>query len=217
MPRARLTLTIPEGVWIGDLTRSHPETSFRILAALADEEAGVGLVEISGPDTGTVLRELREEPEVVDVSVLKDGEGEALVQFETTLPLLLFPMQGSGTPLELPFTIEAGKAEWNVTAPRDRLSALGDQLREFGISFEVAYIHQEFESEQLLTDQQSSLVRAAVDRGYYDTPRTCSLTELADELGMAKSTCSEMLHRAEGKIIKEFLAESQPSVPAERA
>ncbi|MFB6169850.1 MAG: helix-turn-helix domain-containing protein [Haloarculaceae archaeon] len=217
MPRARLTLTIPEGVWIGDLTRAHPETAFRILAALADEDAGVGLVEITGPETAAVLDDLRTEPEVVDVSVLKDGDGEALVQFETTLPLLLFPMRGSGTPLELPFTIEAGRAEWNVTAPRDRLSALGDQLREFGISFEVAYIHQEFESEDLLTDGQGSLVRAAVERGYYDTPRTCSLTELADELGMAKSTCSEMLHRAEGKIIKQFLEESTREAAVERA
>lgn len=46
---------------------------------------------------------------------------------------------------------------------------------------------------------------AAVEAGYYDTPRTCTLTELADEVGLAKSTCSEILHRAEEIIVKEFI------------
>jgi predicted DNA binding protein len=49
------------------------------------------------------------------------------------------------------------------------------------------------------------LLRTAVERGYYDTPRRCTLTELAEALDMAKSTCSETLHRAEGKITKQFL------------
>ena len=38
MPRANLTLTIPEGVWIGDVSRAHPTATFRILAALARDE-----------------------------------------------------------------------------------------------------------------------------------------------------------------------------------
>jgi len=43
------------------------------------------------------------------------------------------------------------------------------------------------------------------DHPYYDTQREVSLSELANEFGIAKSTCSEVLHRAEGKIVKEFL------------
>jgi len=59
----------------------------------------------------------------------------------------------------------------------------------------------------LLTDRQRELLLAAVDAGYYDTPRECSLTDLATELDMAKSTVSETLHRAEGTIIEEFVAD----------
>jgi hypothetical protein len=43
--------------------------------------------------------------------------------------------------------------------------------------------------------------------GYYDTPRDCPLTELADELEIAKSTCSGTLHRAEETIVKRFVAQ----------
>ncbi|MFB6135451.1 MAG: helix-turn-helix domain-containing protein [Halobacteriaceae archaeon] len=217
MPRARLTLTIPDGVWIGDVSRSHPDATFRVLAALADDDVGVGLVEVTAPDLAGALADLRAADEVAEVTPLQHRDDEALVQFETTMPLLLFPMQGSGTPLEMPFTIEDGEAEWEVTAPRERLAALGDQLREFDIPFDVAFVRQELSEEPLLTESQLRLVRAATERGYYDTPRTCSLTDLADDLDMAKSTVSETLHRAEGRIVRQFLEDVgvEPGADAE--
>jgi predicted DNA binding protein len=64
----------------------------------------------------------------------------------------------------------------------------------------------------------------AVECGYYDTPRECSLTELAGELGVAKSTCSETLHRIEEVVVKRFVRELSeasegvaPPVPADRS
>jgi hypothetical protein len=41
--------------------------------------------------------------------------------------------------------------------------------------------------------------------------RTLRSRAIADELGIAKSTCSETLHRAEGKIIREFVGEDGDS------
>lgn len=46
----------------------------------------------------------------------------------------------------------------------------------------------------------------AIQRGYYDTPRECSLTDLAAALEISKSTASVVLHNAEETIIKEFFA-----------
>lgn len=208
MPRARLTLRIPDHVWIGAVSRSTPETTFRILAALADDDSGIGLVEITGPSVGDAVAELRAAEEVRKVTPIRLREEGALIQFETSSPFLLLPVHGSGTPLEFPFAIADGTAEWEVTASRERLSALGDQLRAFDIRFDVQYVRERWESEDLLTDRQLELVREAVERGYYDTPRTCSLTDLADRLEMAKSTVSESLHRAEGHIVKRFLADA---------
>lgn len=214
MVEARLTLTVPEGVWIGDVSRSHPEAEFRVLAAVAGEETGTGLVELTADDVPAVIADVESADDVSDVAVLDHDEDRTLLQFETTVPLLLMPMQGSGTPLELPFTLVDGRAEWTVTAPRERLSALGDQLREFDIPFDVEYVRRTLESTSLLTQRQEDLVRAAVDAGYYDTPRECSLTELAEDLDMAKSTASETLHRAEGTILKAFVTD-ETSVSAE--
>ena len=205
MPQADLTITIPDGVWIGDVSRSHPDATVRILAALTAESAGVGLAEITAVELPAVVADIDASDSVTELEILQRSERTALLQFETTTPLLLLPVQDSGVPLEMPFTIRDGRAEWEITAPQHRLSELGTQLEEFGIPFTVNEISRRIEPESLLTDRQLALVHAAVERGYYDTPRRCSLTELAADVGLAKSTCSETLHRAEGKIVERFL------------
>jgi predicted DNA binding protein len=215
MPRAHLTITVPDGVWIGDISRRYPEASIRILAALTDAGAGVGLTEITASDTAAILEEIAASDSVVELEVLQQSSETALVQFETTVPLLLRPVQDSGVPLTMPFRLQNGQAEWELTAPQHRLSALGTQLREFGIPFTVDELHQQIEPEQLLTERQLRLVETAVEQGYYDTPRACSLTELAAETGIAKSTCSETLHRAEERIIKRFLEDLDGTAPSD--
>ena len=81
----------------------------------------------------------------------------------------------------------------------------GKQLAEFGISFSVDRIQQHLETEQVLTESHLRLVQEAIDAGYDDTPRECSLTDLSDHVGIAKSTCSETLHRVEEQILKQFV------------
>jgi len=210
MPLAKLRLTIPEGVWIGDLTTDYPGATVRILAALSDADAGVGLAEMTGEALPEMLAAMEGYEDVSTIDVLQHSETEAIVQFETTMPLLLMPARDSGVPLEMPFCISDGTAVWEVTAPNERLSELGTQLEAFGISFEVEYIRQRLTDEQLLTERQRELVQTAIDEGYYDTPRSATLTELSAAVDLAKSTASETLHRAEESIVKEFMDVSEP-------
>jgi hypothetical protein len=213
MPRAKLRVSLPEAAWIGALSRTQPAVTFRVLAALPTDDTGVGLVELTGPDLPAVVREMSERESILALDVLGESDDRMLVEFETTEPLLLFSVQESGVPLEPPIEIRDGEASVEVTATQDRLSAFGTQLEQFGMSFDVEYIRRGVEStEQLLTDSQRDLVLTAVERGYYDTPRECSLTDLADHLDMAKSTVSETLHRAESAIIKEFVAELEADI-----
>ena len=209
MPRAELAITIPESVWIGELSREYPAATFEILTVFPQAEGGVALAEITGPDTGTVVSTMESYEEVRTIDLLQRSEDAALVQFETSEPVLLLPVRNAGTPLELPFTVSDGRVNWEVRAPRSRLSRLADQLREFGIQFDVLSVHQELETNQLLTVKQQELLHTAVESGYYDTPRDCTLTELADIVGIAKSTCRETLHRAEEKVIKQFVEETE--------
>lgn len=216
MARATLTLTVPDVIWIGDLSRQLPRMRIRVLAAVQNGERGVALTEVSAPDIDAALEEMMSYDSIADIERLNSGDEQTLVQLETTMPLLLEPLQRSGVPLEMPFTIQDGNVVWEVTASRDRLSKLGEHLEELGIPFTVDSIYEEVESEELLTDHQWEVLKTATELGYYDTPRRCTQEELAETLGVAKSTCSETLHRAEERVIKQFIERREDTEPSER-
>lgn len=209
MPQARLTLTIPEGVWVGRLTRQYDTVSVRVLAAIRNGDGGVALAKVTGQELRPFLHEINADETVAAFDILSHREDEALVQVETGLPMLLDAACESGIPLNLPFTVRGGEAVWSLTASHDRLSAFHDTLEEYGIAFIVDSVSGEYDRPEALTPHQREVIQTAVRMGYYDTPRQCTQEELADELGLAKSTCSESLHRAEEHVIKHYLTEPE--------
>lgn len=60
------------------------------------------------------------------------------------------------------------------------------------------------ESSGGLTDRQREAVEVAVELGYYDVPRTGSITDVADRLGCAESTASELVRKAQAAIVRDF-------------
>ena len=211
MPTAKLAVTLPSDIWIADLSTRFPEATFRVLAALTDENTGIGLVEIAATGVGDVLACLDGADGVRVFETLYRGDDRALVQFETDDPLILMSVRNSRAPFEPPVTIVDGVANLEITAPRERLSSLADQFRTLGLQFDVRSVRTSIDSESVVSDGQRELIRTAVGEGDYDTPRTCTLTELADHLGIAKSTASERLHRAEGAIIRAFVGDDAPT------
>jgi hypothetical protein len=211
MPRADLTIDLPEGVWVGDLSRSYPDTTFRILSAFPDGDSGYGLLEINSEDLDEILDRMRAHEAVQSLETVQRVEDRAVVQFETNeLPLLL-TIQRAQIPLEPPLELVGGEITLHLTAPRDRISAFADQLEALSIPYSLDRIYGDVELSTPLTDTQRELLIAALERGYYDTPRRITLTELAAELGMASSTVSETLHRAEEIVLKEYCA-GEPSL-----
>ena len=216
MSQATLSVTLPDGLWISDVSRAFPDARFRVLAAMPGEETGFGIVQITGENPKGVVEEMLGHPGLVEVTPLHGDEERATVQFETAAPLLLLSAQASGLPIELPLEIRDGESTIEVTGSSRHLSELCTQLDRFGLSFQVDRVSSVVDSTQLLSARQRELVVEAVERGYYDTPRGCTLTELADAAGIAKSTCSETLHRAEETIVKEFVSDLPEGTDLER-
>lgn len=217
MPYAHLSITVPEDVWLSELSQEYPQVRFRIQAATANDETGVARLELLGADVEAVCEQLESYDAVTGVVVTDRNPQRCCLQIETTVPVLLNAIQTAGIPLDFPIELSDGVLELETTVPQAKLSTLGETLDSFGISYTVERIQQETESEEpLLTDRQEWLLREAIERGYYDTPRGITLVELAEEAGIAKSTCSEILHRAEGQVLKEFLddeSERQAPIP----
>ena len=57
-----------------------------------------------------------------------------------------------------------------------------------------------------LSTEQRQALRAAVEHGYYETPRGIELTALAKKLDVPQSTLSYRLQRAEAQLAIEFVA-----------
>lgn len=56
-----------------------------------------------------------------------------------------------------------------------------------------------------LPREQHETLRAAAERGYYETPRAVDLAELAAELDVPRSTLAYRLRRAEAYLVSHFL------------
>ena len=207
MPQANLRIKIPDDLWIGDLSREFSGTTFQIQSARSADGVGVALVELRGPGAGEVVDALDDCRTVTDCEEFHREDGRALVQIEASNPLLLFPVEAAAVPLQMPFEIRDGTVSWELITTGDRLSTLAEQLEAFGVEYEVERVQPQIGFERLLTEKQARVVEAALETGYYDSPRTCTLTELAEQLDMAASTCSETLHRAEERIVKRFDSE----------
>lgn len=218
MARARLEVTLPEDVWVGEVTRSHPDATLSVLSVLPTDGGGVALVALRDDDAPSVVRDIDDADGVEEVELQRAAEDvrEAIIRVETTDPRLLLPLLDSRLPVEYPVEVTEGAAQLTVAGSRDRLSSFATALETMGMDYVVDYVHDAIDAEDLLTEGQRELIAAAIRAGYYDTPRETTLTELADQHGIAKSTASERLHRAEGKVIKRF-AEDALDIDPERS
>lgn len=171
MPRAVVSLSIPEAVWIGAVSRQHPDTTLRVLSAMpAEDEGGVAVVELEDGNVEGAMRALETVPAVTDFRHLQRGEDGVIVQLETERALLLVPLRQAGVPVDTPFEITNGRASWELTASRDRLSNLVDLLETVGVQPDVESVQRAVDTEGLLTETQARVLETAVEAGYYDTP-----------------------------------------------
>ena len=65
-----------------------------------------------------------------------------------------------------------------------------------------------------LSPEQREALRAAIDHGYYETPREVDVGELADRLDVPRSTLNHRLRRAEAHVMKQYVGEEWAGEPA---
>ncbi len=210
MPRARVKYKPPGETRFGlfKFTEAHPDDEFRILSSYPTANGLLVILEATMDDPSPVL-DLFEAAPMISVEVLHADDRVVLLQY--LLPMVPPPYRAifsSGTLPQFPMIVRDGWILCELTTTQERLSAFRDELESTGFRFEVVSVTQSVDPIELLTERQREFAAEAVERGYYDSPRRCSLTELAEALGVSKSTASVVLHGAEETIVKEFFAKS---------
>lgn len=207
MPLAKIAITIPETMWIAEVSTAYPDVTFRVVSTQYNDGTATGLFEIEGDDVVQILARANDKNDIVGLDLLWKNEDKAVVQVETDNPILLAPVSHVGVPLKTPFTISNGVASWDIFTSPSKLSELADEFDRLDISYDVESVR-EFdagENDTILTARQQEVLSIAFEAGYYDTPRKTSLTQVAESIDISKATCSDILHRAEGKIIEQYI------------
>ena len=208
MTTVRLDLELPDGVWIRELSTRFPDTTFRLLTGLLADDAALELGEFEGPDPDAVIRAFRDHDAVTEYESLYVEDRRAMARYELVETSMYEFLELAGTPPEFPVTVTEGFATFTLSGSRERLRSLTESLEATPLSVQVHSVVTASPPEDLLTTRQREVVDAAVRAGYYADPRTCTLTDLAAELGVHPSTLSGILRRAEAEMVPWVLTAS---------
>lgn len=205
MPRVKLKIKPPHEQF-ERFSRKYPDDEFRILSSYHTENGLCVLMEADTSNAEAIIQDFEEAAKVRSYEVLNATEQTLLMQHVMQEPVPRQMLHAAGIAPKFPLTLRNGWMIVESFTTREQLSQLKSALESNGVTYEVMSITPLSDPTNLLTNRQWRVVTEAVTRGYYDSPRECSLTDLAASLGISKSTTSDILHRAEGHIIKEFIA-----------
>lgn len=208
MITARFRMALPSDLWVAEISRDHPQATFRLLTAAPLEDRTVELGEVTGGAVDGIGDAIRDHPDVVAYDRLHRDDDRTLARYESTDQRLFAFLGRSSVPPEFPVVVRDGAMEFDVTATRERFEAVGDALDAGGFEYELLSVTGDADPAGLLTDRQRECLAAALREGYYEVPRECTLADLAATLGVDKSTASETLRRGEARVLKRFLVGS---------
>jgi predicted DNA binding protein len=89
---------------------------------------------------------------------------------------------------------------------REDLKAMIDDFKEIG-TVTLGKVKQFNESTARLTDRQHEVVQRALNEGYFEWPREVTSEQLAEQLGISRTTLLEHLRKAQAKLLSDALEE----------
>lgn len=208
MPHVHLKVEIgaDDDNWLAGVSTDFSDTEFKILATHPVDDGVLELVEVTTPNADAIVRRFDDAPEVHSYEVLHSEAGMVLVQLVFPMPSTYAARITTGNLPRLPLIIRNGWISSDLIGSQEQLSELTTELTAADIPYEVLSLTQSYDASELLTERQREVITEAVKRGYYDSPRGCTLVELAETFEVNPSAASGVLHRAEGRIIKEFIS-----------
>lgn len=208
MPRVRLKINAGESDdWLATLSAEFPDAEFRILASHTTDDGLLGIVDVTTTDGDALVHSFDCAPEVRSYEVIHIDGRTVLIQYVIPVPRSYEALSVSGNLPRFPAIMRDGWLFAEQTASQEQLAKYTNELATAGVPYQILSLTRSPDSIELLTDRQRQFITEAVARGYYDSPRRCTLTDLAEVLDVNKSAASGILHRAEGRIIKEFIGE----------
>jgi predicted DNA binding protein len=198
-------MTLPDDVWVSDVSTSFPNATFRLLTGVPKGDRALELGEVRAETPEAVAEAIRSHADVSAYEVLYADDRRVIAQYEAVEQGLYEMLWESSLPPEFPIVVENGAMEFDLTATRAQFEAFGEALDAGGRQYDLlTVVHTDGEN-GLLTDRQRECLTVAQRLGYFEVPRECTLEELADALGIDKSSASETIRRGVARVLGQFL------------
>jgi predicted DNA binding protein len=208
---------------VADLLAEYPSARIRSLACHVTESALWRVDRATGP--GAALDELEDLAGAryfTDCLVRDgcDGDWETTVLDRSESSLVLYSYwertascdsvphlarEHFGDGIVLDETWRGRRQRWRALAPDGPVGAFVEDVRavaDADIEFERV---SDPDPDAELSPKQADALAAAVEAGYYETPREIETYELAEQLGIPGSTLSYRLRRAEAWLAKRYV------------
>ena len=215
-----------EDDWTAEL--GQYDVSGQFLTSTYRDRRYIGLLamDTAEADFDPVLETIRGHPTTDSIDVVESFENQYGGRRSATI--LIRSSYLEYTPMQilmyegyLPFgafgDLEHGAMSFDLLVEdREEISNAVELLREFG-RVEVERISRDFRRQitpsttewtsllESIPPRQRELLQVGLELGYYDLPREVTLQELADEIGIAKTTASQHLRKAEATIVEFFV------------
>lgn len=205
MISARFRIRLPPDLYVTDISRSFPDATFRLLAGVHTGDAASELGEAVTEAPDAVASAFRNHDAVGEFEVLERTDDRLLTTDETTDVALYTFVETAGLPPEFPVAVRNGHYEFDLTSTREEFDQLRATLEESGTPYDLLSKVSRERSERLLTRRQEELLTVGLREGYFEVPRECTLADLAETVGIDKSTASGVIRRAQARLIAWYL------------
>jgi predicted DNA binding protein len=211
------------GCWTADLADAYPDVRATIIYSYRIAGTSITMIETAGVDGDRLdgLVEWLESHPVMNSSQLVTHDQTRRKAFISltgdydtdTEPVLNVLLRNDCFPT-IPATVANGREHWSVLASsHERVSTAHEELRAIGAVDVDSLCSPDLDA--LLTDltgvkravqdlspRQLEVLSRAIEEGYYDSPRSCNIEELAALDDANTSTVGEHLRRSEAKILQ---------------
>ncbi len=204
-----LQLRAPQN-WVSEVTNRHPSTVRILDCKPAESKDGIRqLVEITSDpeELNKIVKEVKQSPHVKEAYIVETKKGRMVGSLLTESVFCSMMMSSNAFCRTCLFQSKAkpdGTTEWTVAfTGREALTELLERLKENSGDVKILRLTSVADVESL-TSRQRSIVEVALEEGYFDYPRRITLRSLAKKVGVSASTVSEVLRRAEKKILSTY-------------
>ncbi len=196
--------------WVSEVTEKHPSTVRILDCKPAETKNGVRqLVEVTSDPEGLekIVKDVKASPLVKEAYIVETKKGRMIGSLLTSSVFCGMIMGSNAFCRTCFFQSKSrpdGTVEWTIAfTGREALNELLERLKHEEVEVKILRLSSVADVETL-TSRQRNIVEIALEEGYFDYPRRVTLRQLAKTVGVSASTVSEVLRRAEKKILSTY-------------